>query len=109
MSWTEHRTNESILEETGYRRELLATIKKRKMTYLGHIMRKDGDNLEKMIIQAAVPGKRGRGRPRKSWLDDVIEWTGLSVEELLKKPGIEKLTEGLSEEQPTLENEEGLR
>ena len=38
-----------------------------------------------MIIQAAVPGKRGRGRPRKSWLDDVTEWTGLGVEKLLRE------------------------
>ena len=84
IPWTARRTNESILQDTGYKRVLLGNIKKRKLTYLGHIMRKQGDNLEKTIIQGAVPGKRGRGRPRKTWIDDATEWTGMGLEQMMK-------------------------
>ena len=84
IPWTAHRTNESILQETGYTRTLLGSIKKRKLTYLGHIMRKQGDNLEKTVIQGVVPGKRGRGRPRRTWMDDATEWTGMELEQMIK-------------------------
>lgn len=79
ITWQEHRTNESILQDTGYKRELVKTVKKRKLQYTGHIIRRT-NSLEKTIMQGPVPGKRGRGRPRKNWMDDIVEWTGLSAE-----------------------------
>ena len=47
-------------------------------------MRKQGDNLEKTVIQGVVPGKRGRGRPRRTWMDDATEWTGMELEQMIK-------------------------
>ena len=82
VPWTAHRTNDSILQETGYKREFLGFIKKRKLTYLGHTLRKKGDNLEKVVVQGSVPGKCGRGRLRKTWMDDAMEWTGMNVQEV---------------------------
>ena len=83
IRWQEHRTNESILQETGYSRQLVNVIKKRKLQYAGHVMRK-AESLEKTIIQGSVPGRRGKGRPRKSWMDDLKEWTGLDVQQINK-------------------------
>ena len=54
------------------------------MSYFGHIMRKQGDCLEKEIMQGTVPGTRARGRPRKRWMDNLGEWSGLSTEKLLR-------------------------
>ena len=79
ISWQEHKTNESILQETGYTKELLTSIKRRKLTYTGHVARSQ-NSLEKTVMQGSVPGKRSRGRPRKSWMDNITEWTGLSAE-----------------------------
>ena len=31
-------------------------------------------------------GQRSRGRPVRQWLDDVKEWTGLSSNEIWRKP-----------------------
>src|SRR5687768_11966240 len=95
IPWTAHRTNESILQETGYRKELLGTIKKRKLTYLGHIMRKQGENLEKTVIQGSVPGKRSRGRPRKTWIADIIEWIFWGLIKASFLSDAEKLTDSL--------------
>jgi len=84
---TAQRTNESVLQEAGYHRQFLGTIKQRKLKYLGHVMRKEGENLEKTVIQGSVPGKRERGRPKKAWLDDATEWTGMGLQEMLKMIG----------------------
>jgi len=40
ISWTENRSNEWVLQSAGTGRHLLKSVKKRKMTYFGHIMRK---------------------------------------------------------------------
>ena len=55
------------------------------MSYFGHIMRKQGDCLEKEIMQGTVPGARARGKPRKRWMDNMGEWLGLSTERLLRE------------------------
>jgi hypothetical protein len=84
ISWTEMRTNDWVLEEAGVERSLLKTVKERKMTYFGHIMRREGTCLEKDIMQGTMPGKRNRGRPRTNWLGNVKEWTGLTMEEMIR-------------------------
>ena len=41
ISWIEKKTNEWVLETAGVERNLLESIKRRKMFYFGHIMRKN--------------------------------------------------------------------
>jgi len=40
VSWTAKKTNEWVLNKTGVKRELLDTVKARKLAYCGHTMRK---------------------------------------------------------------------
>jgi len=49
-------------------------------------MRKEDENLEKCIITGMVEGNRdrGRGRPRRTWSDDIKEGTHLSTEDALQ-------------------------
>jgi len=35
-------------------------------------------------MQGTMPGARRRGRPRTAWMDDIMTWTGLSVEESVR-------------------------
>ena len=87
VSYTEHRTNEDVLEEVearaGRQEPLLATAKRRKLAWFGHMVRHD--SLCKTVLQGTVMGKRRRGRQRKCWLDNIKEWTGLELESLLEK------------------------
>ena len=39
ISWKEKRSNRSILEELGMKRQLLGEVVNRKLAYLGHILR----------------------------------------------------------------------
>ena len=56
VSWTAKKTNESVLNKAGIKRELLDTVQARKLAYCGHIMRKQGNCLEKEIMQGTMPG-----------------------------------------------------
>ena len=64
VSWTAKKTNEWVRKKAGVKRELLDTVKARKLAYYGHTMRKQGSCLEKEIIQGTMPGACRRGRPR---------------------------------------------
>ena len=50
VSWTAKKTNEWVLNKAGVKRELLDTVKARKLAYYGHTMKKQGSCLEKEII-----------------------------------------------------------
>ena len=84
VSWTAKKTNEWVLNKAGVKRELLDTVKARKLAYCGHTMRKQGSCLEKEIMQGTMPGARRRGRPRTAWMYNIKTWTGLSVEESIR-------------------------
>ncbi|XP_078665790.1 uncharacterized protein LOC144908131 [Branchiostoma floridae x Branchiostoma belcheri] len=77
VSWTEHRTNASVLEELGIGRSLLHMIRRRKLQYFGHVLR--AQNISTHILQGRICGSRSRGRPRRRWVDDIRDWTGRSL------------------------------
>ena len=62
---------------------LLNCIDKRKLTFLGHVVRRDG--LGKNLITGMLFGKRKRGRPKTRYKDSIRELTkwckliGLSI------------------------------
>ena len=59
----------------GPHEDLLTTVKRRKLQWHGHISRSSG--LAKTILQGTVKRGRRQGRQRKSWEDNIREWTGL--------------------------------
>ena len=83
VGWVERRSNVSILESIQERRELLAVVRKRQMTFLGHVMRADG--LENLAMTGRIAGSRSRGRPRKKYLDKMKEIIGggMTTQQLL--------------------------
>ena len=56
ISYTEHVTNDEVLERMGQRRKLSGQVKSRKLKYFGHVTRHNC--LEKDIMLGTVPGKR---------------------------------------------------
>jgi len=78
------RSLDWVLNKAGVKRELVDTVKARKLAYYGHTMRKQGSCLEKEIMQETMPGARRRGRPRAAWMDNIKTWTALSVEESVR-------------------------
>ena len=66
VSWTERRTNVSILQELGRDRMLLNIINQRRLKYIGHAMRNTKTDLMKTVFQGKVQSKRRQGRPPAS-------------------------------------------
>ncbi|GFR58979.1 eukaryotic translation initiation factor 3 subunit F [Elysia marginata] len=66
-------TNEEVLERVNIQNyQLMNNIRKLKLTYFGHVKRHN--TLEKLCMEGMVEGKRGRGRPKRRWSEDVAEW-----------------------------------
>ena len=84
IPYTAHRTNAAVLEEIrsyiGSFDRLLEIVKRRKMTWYGHVQR--AQNLATVTMQGKVNGRRARGRPRRTWIKDVQDWTNLGMEGL---------------------------
>ena len=87
ITYKDRVTNIQVVEKVraaaGPFVELLRVVKKRKLKWFGHVTR--GTGLSKTILQGTVPGKRGRGRPRRTWTDNIRDWTGLEGDALLRR------------------------
>ena len=85
ISWTERKTNEYVRTQVealaGPQEPILAVVRRRKISWLGHVTRHN--SLAKTILQGTVEGGRRRGRPRRSWTDDIKNWTSLEMPQLL--------------------------
>ena len=81
IPWTAKRTNASIVNHFGNIPEhwLQNTIVRQKMKFFGHIKRHQ--SLEKQIYEGIVPGKRGRGRPKRRWSQDITDRLQTTVAE----------------------------
>ena len=56
---------------------LMSTIKRRKLSWFGHVCRHD--TLSKTILDRTTQCSRHRGRPCKSWKNNIKQWTGQSL------------------------------
>jgi hypothetical protein len=81
ISWTDHVRNEDVLLRVKEQRNILHEIRKRKLNWIGHILRRN------CLLQRVTKGKiqgggievTGRqGRRRRKLLDDLKERRGYS-------------------------------
>ena len=86
IPWHHYKTNEYVMrlaeDLAGPIEPAIITIKRRKLQWFGHVIRHP--SLANTILQGWVTGARKQGRQRKQWLDNILEWTGLGVEEALR-------------------------
>ena len=79
ISYKDHVNNEEVRRKIqtaiGEYDELLTLVKKRKLRWFGHVSRSSG--LAKTTLQGTVKRKGKGGRQKKSWEDNIKEWTGM--------------------------------
>ena len=73
ISWTEGITNKEVLSRAGVKRTLMATIRSRKMKFLGHVMRRNGT--ENLAITGKIEGTRAKGCQRMTYISNIKDWT----------------------------------
>lgn len=85
ISWMDKISNTRVLQKLNKEREIMHTVKRRKLEYLGHIMRNETKyKLLKCILQGKVQGKRSIGRRRISWLKNLRTWFETSTTGLFR-------------------------
>ena len=77
VPWTARRSNQSILKEISPGCSLEGLMLKRKLHYVGHLMRRI-DSLEKTLMLGGIGGRRKRGRQRMRWLDGITDLKDMS-------------------------------
>ena len=79
--------NEEICNRLELRQNILSRIQQRRLRYFGHINRMTNNRYPKMALNGHVHGQRGRGRPKKRWLDMIqsdCEEMGLEIQDVTR-------------------------
>ncbi|GFR91289.1 retrovirus-related Pol polyprotein LINE-1 [Elysia marginata] len=71
ISWKKQKTNKQVPQAADVTERLLDQIIKRKLCYAGHVIRGSSGHLLQLALEARTEGRRGRGRPKRSWSDDI--------------------------------------
>ena len=58
---------------------------KRKLEYSGHVLRGSSGKTHLILLEGKISGKRANGRPRVTWLENIIDWTKIDSYEKIKK------------------------
>ena len=74
ISWTEKKTNEWIRNKMDVSERLLAAINLKKMAFVGHVLK--GKEITNDLLLEKVYGRRGRGRPKARYSDNIKEISG---------------------------------
>ena len=81
VPWTARRSTQSILKEINPGIPLEGMMRKLKLQYFGHLMRRV-DLLGKTLMLGGIGGRRRRGRQRMRWLDGIMDSMDMSLSEL---------------------------
>ena len=84
ISWTQKIANVEVLNGMKTAPELLDIVKRRKLAYLGHIMRGERYEILRFIIEGKLKGKRSIGRRQNSWMKDLRRWFGCTTAQLFR-------------------------
>ena len=71
IKWIDRVSNKEVLRRVGEKRSLLKTLSRRRENLVGHILRHVG--LFKTFVEGQMEGKMGKGRPRMSFIEQVIK------------------------------------
>ena len=81
VPWTTRRFNQSILKEISPGCSLEGLMRKLKLQYFGHFMRRV-DSLQKTLMLGGIGSRRRRGQRRMRWLDGITDSMGMSLSKL---------------------------
>ena len=59
--------------------------RKRKLEYAGHVLRGSSGESHLYLLEGKISEKRARGRPRRTWMNDIIDWTGIHTSGEIKR------------------------
>ena len=82
ISYMDRISNEEVLRRANTKRTLLNLIRARKLKYCGHLIR--ANQLQRQLLDGKCEGKRRQGRPRSSWMTEIMKWTDMNYEQCVR-------------------------
>ena len=73
VTWKDRRRNVDILNELSIERDIISVVQCWRLTYFGHVTQMDKDRLPYILLYGYTHGSRGKGRPKKRWIDNIRE------------------------------------
>ena len=68
------KTKLTALRRITHLSPIVSKIRSKTLKLYGHIKRSK-TGLSKLCLEGMVPGKRGRGRPKQRWRDNILSWS----------------------------------
>src|SRR6267154_6792363 len=90
ISWKDRIRNEEILRRLQTKYQFVEDMMKRKMRYAGHVLRGSSGLTQIQILEGYVEGKRKGRAPRRVWMKDIMDWTGLGKYKVVKRAAEER-------------------
>ena len=78
-TWKDHINNETLYDDLP---KLSAKIQQRRLKLVGHCLRHTEEMAHNLVFWTPMHGKRSRGRPDMTFVNQIVKDTELSVEEL---------------------------
>ena len=91
--WPNKITNKDLYQLTS-QRDIREEIKIRKWKWIGHVFRREKNNISKVSMRWTPAGKRKRGRPKETWrrtVESELKEIGMTWAEAEKKAQDRKL------------------
>ena len=76
ISHLDRKTNVEVLEMAKVKQTLLRTISKRKLPYFFTLDTRKGKT--NLLMEGKIEGARCKGKQRRTWTSDVMDWCGQS-------------------------------
>ena len=81
VPWKEHKTNQELY---GKLQRVTESLRVRRLRFIGHSWRRKEELISKVLLWEPKLGKRKRGRPATTYVDQLRNDTGLRTEDLKK-------------------------
>ena len=76
IKYTDHVANKRVKEYMRTEEIWADDLAKRKLRFAVHILRGSSGKLaQQIVVEGFIDGKRDKGRQRRTWGDDIKEWT----------------------------------
>ena len=79
LTWKDRKTNE---ERYGHLDPISNIIRTRRLRFIGHAWRRPEETIHQLLLWEPKHGKRSRGRPRATFMEQLYRDTNLRKEEL---------------------------